>query len=176
MCGKRRSPPERVLAPAVPGDRRCADVDHQQLLVAQLDQRGRADDGRPSAGVPTADRRDGSDRMQHHCQFRLGLLPDQHQQHDERHAGARRWRRSSRRRANHHRRRHGHEEAGGLSAQSRPTGEAGEQIDQDVVPLQEQQRYEFGVRLVSLMIENFFLGISLIYFLFTCLGCQILYI
>jgi len=138
--GERRPSSERVLAPAVPGDWRRADADHQQLLVAQLGQRRRVDDGRSFAGVPTADRRDG---MQRHRQLGQLVVPNQHQQHDQRHAGSRCYYwcwsgRPGRRRSSDH------EETGGLSAQSRATGEAGEQIDQDVslVPLQKQQRYE----------------------------------
>lgn len=146
---ERWPPPERVLASIIPGGRQCTNPDHQQLFVAQPDgQWCRADDGCSPAGVPVADRRDsGAGRMYRHREW--FLLPDQHQQHGQQHGVARRqWRRqpSDRQPDRAGCRRH-NEETRGFPFQSRPTGEAGEQIDQDVVPLQEQQRY--GVRFSS---------------------------
>lgn len=72
------------------------------------------------------------------------VLSDKHQQHDQQHDDARwyrrRWQPGDRQpdRCSNYR----HEETRGFPFQSRPTGEAGEQIDQGVVPLQEQQRYD----------------------------------
>lgn len=54
----RRTPSERILAATVSGDRKRADVDDQQFLVAEFDGERGADHGCIAAGISIADRFD----------------------------------------------------------------------------------------------------------------------